>query len=464
MACLGRSGYLSKGGRPISMAMQAFDEAFSIGTIVSGKYRIERVLGRGGMGMVVAAWHLDLDQRVALKFILADVARRPTLVERFMREARAARRLRGEHVAKVVDVAKLETGLPYIVMELLDGRDLRSVLAEGGALPAPLAVDYVLQAIDAVAEAHRCGIVHRDLKPANLFLASRPEGDEVIKLLDFGISKTKDVLEASGDDEAITGTSAFLGSPAYASPEQCRTPRDVDARTDIWALGAILYELLTGGRVFSAPSQAEMVAAVLMDEPLPVRASAPHVAPGLEAAVFRCLRKNREERFASVAALAVAIAPFGTGQWNRCVERAVRLLGQPPPAAPFPAMAAANVSSAVTTGGAGPRPAAVAFAISAGVVVAISLAVGAALIFGRGAPAPTIPSAEPRASATSVARDMPFPHPNPPPEGEGAGNELSPKGAGNESVAPAKEAAPKERHAPRPRSRDPNHDVLGPRQ
>ena len=454
--------------RDRQMVMHAELDPFPAGTVLSGKYRVERVLGRGGMGMVVSARHLDLGQRVALKFILAEVARHPTLVDRFMHEARAASKLRSEHVARVIDVAKLDSGLPYMVMEFLEGRDLKALLVEGGALPVPLAVDYVLQAIDAVAEAHRFGIVHRDLKPANLFLATRDEGDRIIKLLDFGISKTQGTLDESGDRVGLTSTSSFLGSPAYVSPEQCRSPRDVDARTDIWSLGAILYELLTGSRPFQADSEGEMIAAVLLREPIPFGASvtqpqgnharASHVPAGLEAAVLRCLRKAREERFVNVAALAVAIAPFGTGQWNRCVERAVRLLGLPTPEAP-PALAISN------SGTAGPKkrsPVAL-IAIALASVIAISFIATIALLFSRHRTAslqatpplspsesgissepPSAPSApaRPAAGDTSALPPLVNKPPEPPPS------------------ATAKEApasAPKP--ASRPHSRDPKSDT-----
>ncbi|WP_394835078.1 serine/threonine protein kinase [Pendulispora rubella] len=312
--------------RRVSFAGVAL-ESLKPGIVLMQKYRIESILGRGGMGVVVAALNLAIDQRVALKFLTSESQRSPSSVERFTREARAAGKLRSEHVAKVIDVGRVDFGSPYIVMELLEGNDLKQLIADDGPLPVPRAVDYLLQAIDAVAEAHKHGIVHRDLKPANLFLTKRESGEPIIKLLDFGISKFQDVTD-DPDRPGITVTSAFLGSPAYASPEQCRSPKYVDARSDIWSLGAVLYELLTGRRPFRGGSEAEVFAAVLEHDPAPMRSLRPEIPSALEAVVSRCLRKKPEERFPSVADLAVALTPLGTGQWTSCAERAVSLLGQ----------------------------------------------------------------------------------------------------------------------------------------
>src|SRR5262249_17959342 len=183
---------------------------------------VDRILGVGGMGVVVAATHLQLGQPVALKFMLAEALAQPEAAERFLREARAAVRLRSQHVARILDVGTLETGAPYIVMELLEGMDLAQLL-ERRPLPPQAAVDYVLQACEAIAEAHANGIVHRDLKPANLFLARTPTGAPLVKVLDFGIAKAHDPQLAS-----VTQTSAVFGSPAYMSPEQLRSAKNVD--------------------------------------------------------------------------------------------------------------------------------------------------------------------------------------------------------------------------------------------
>ena len=230
------------------------------GDILAGKYRVEKVLGVGGMGVVVAAMHLELDKRVALKFLLKSAAENPAVVARFAREARAAAKIQSQHVARVSDVGTLENGIPYIVMEHLEGCDLSDVLTRQGPLPPGAAVDYVLQACEAIAEAHAAGFIHRDLKPSNLFLARQADGAEIVKVLDFGISKAVLVDSeppTSVRQGALTGTTEIFGSPMYMSPEQLKASRDVDARADIWALGIILYELCTGTSPFDRPTIAE---------------------------------------------------------------------------------------------------------------------------------------------------------------------------------------------------------------
>jgi eukaryotic-like serine/threonine-protein kinase len=203
------------------------------GDILAGKYRVERVLGIGGMGVVVAAHHLQLDEKVALKFLLPEALGNSEAVARFAREARAAVKIKSEHVARVIDVGTLPNGAPYMVMEYLDGGDLAAWLQERGPLPIEQAVEFVLQACVAVADAHALGIIHRDLKPANLFCVRRSDGQLSIKVLDFGISKMTP-FGGSGPS-AMTHTSALMGSPLYMSPEQMRSAKDTNPRTDIWA-------------------------------------------------------------------------------------------------------------------------------------------------------------------------------------------------------------------------------------
>jgi serine/threonine-protein kinase len=216
------------------------DARAQIGRVLLGKYRIEHVLGHGGMGMVLGARHLELGELFALKLLLPHALADEDLKHRFAREARAAARLKGEHAARVHDIGRLEDGAPYMVMEYLEGTDLRALLRARGPLPAAEAVDYMLQACHAIREAHALGIVHRDLKPANLFLARRPDGSACMKVLDFGISK--ELGSVAGD---LTKTGELLGSPLYMSPEQMVRRRDVDGRSDVWALGVVLYELTT---------------------------------------------------------------------------------------------------------------------------------------------------------------------------------------------------------------------------
>ncbi len=277
------------------------------GETLAGKYCVTRVIAEGGMGIVVAARHLKLDQEVALKFMLPDLMRSPEAAGRFLREARAAVRLQSEHVARIIDIAELETGLPYIVMELLDGSDLAAVIYASAPLSVDDAVDYVLQACEAIAEAHALGIVHRDLKPENLFVSRRRDGTAWIKVLDFGISKVIPGLEARQDGARVT-TRESMGSPTYMSPEQMRCTRDVDGRADIWSLGIILYELLTGRQPFTGRSIAEICIKVTQD-PLPPMGRA-NLPEGLAEVVEKCLAKEADDRYATVAELVRALAPF----------------------------------------------------------------------------------------------------------------------------------------------------------
>jgi serine/threonine-protein kinase len=317
------------------------------GSIIAGKYRVERVLGQGGMGVVVAAHHLELDERFAMKFLLPESAGHGEVVARFVREGRAAVKIRSEHVARIFDVGKLENGLPYMAMEYLEGTDLSGLVAERGALPVPTAVDYVLQACEAVAEAHALGMVHRDLKPANLFLVHRVDGSPCIKVLDFGISKIAPTSTTGA--AAMTRTSAMMGSPLYMSPEQMASARDVDARADIWALGVILYELVSGQPPFAGDTLPQVCAMILQSEPAPLSRALPQAPAGFEAVVQRCLAKSPNARFANIAELAASLVPFGTAQARTSADRITRVLsgrGQPPPSrASIPDSAVGSVSA-----------------------------------------------------------------------------------------------------------------------
>jgi serine/threonine-protein kinase len=317
-----------------------------VGQVLAGKYRVERMLGAGGMGVVVAATHLELGQRVAMKFLLAEGMGSPEIAARFMREARAAARIRGEHVARVIDVGRLESGSPYIVMEYLEGLDLEQ-LVKKQVVSIEEAVDYLIQACDAMAEAHRLGIIHRDLKPANLFLAHGVDGQGVVKVLDFGISKSS--LDAAAG--SLTSTSALVGSPLYMSPEQMRSSRNVDHRTDIWSLGAVLFELLARRPPYEGETVGELMARVLTD-PLPsIRSFRADIPVGLEAVIARCLEKNPDARFANVAELSQALTPFAPQHSVMAVERVHRILGsvRPPPtsSAPPPSISSLPPPSAV---------------------------------------------------------------------------------------------------------------------
>jgi serine/threonine-protein kinase len=285
----------------------------AVGEVIAQKYRVESVVGAGGMGVVVAARHLQLGQVVAIKLLTLppDEDRRDEAIARFLNEAQAAAKLQGDHVVRIYDVGQLENGLPFMVMELLAGTDLGSVLDERGALPEREAVDLVLQACAGVAEAHRMGIVHRDLKPSNLFVTTRSDGLPLLKVLDFGISKQLTDPHSGEAAPTFTNTRTLMGSPNYMSPEQIRDARRVDGRTDVWALGIILQELVTDAPVFRGESFPGICAAIVADPPMPVRTMAPDVSPTLEAVIARCLEKDPQRRFQSIAELVSALASLG---------------------------------------------------------------------------------------------------------------------------------------------------------
>jgi serine/threonine-protein kinase len=273
--------------------------------VIAGRWRVERTLASGGMGVVVAAEDLTTGAPVAIKFLLRREQRDPGALARFVREAQALVRVECEHVVRVLDVGNLPGGQPFIVMERLAGEDLAARLARVGPGRVEEAVDAVLQACVAVATAHARGVVHRDLKPANLFATTRADGSTVIKVLDFGISK----VEADDPaDPTLTRADTVLGSVCYMSPEQMLSGRDVDGRTDVWSLGVILYELLTGERPFEGETIAEICARASLARHRPVRELRPEVPAALAAVVDRCLQKSRDERYASVGELAAALA------------------------------------------------------------------------------------------------------------------------------------------------------------
>ncbi|HEY0468316.1 MAG TPA: serine/threonine-protein kinase [Polyangiaceae bacterium] len=383
------------------------------GQILGGKYRVDRVLGAGGMGMVVAATHRQLDERIAIKFLLPEALRNPEAVARFGREAKAAVKIRGEHVARVIDVGTFENGAPYMVMEHLDGRDLSALIEEHGALAPSDAVDAVLQACEALAEAHALGIVHRDLKPANLFMVRRPDGTPCVKVLDFGISK----LTAAGADHSMTKTSAVMGSPLYMSPEQMTASRQVDARTDIWAMGVVLYELLTGRVPFSAETLPEICGLILTAAPPAIRDYSPAVPDALQAVVRRCLEKDRERRFANVSELAQALSPFGSRATSRSVERIARILGAPhtldalPPSGPVPAKFGPSTQS--NWGQTKPSRSSAMPVLAAVAGVVVLLGAGAAFLLLRSKTEQVSPALA-GSSLPVLAEAIPIPAPAPP--------------------------------------------------
>lgn len=277
----------------------------NVGDVLLGKYVVERIIGAGGMGVVVAVRHRDLGELHAMKFMLPAALANEQAVERFVREARSAAKLKSPHVAKVHDVGRLPNGSPYMVMDYLDGNDLEAEI-ETKPLSVVEAASYIMQACDAIAEAHDAGIVHRDLKPANLFLEKRSSGARSIKVLDFGISKSLNPDEAAG---SMTQTTAIMGSPYYMSPEQMRSSKNVDHRTDIWALGVILYQLTTQRVPFPGDTITEVCSGVLADDPPSLQSlfGIPHEFDNI---VRRCLQKQPGHRFGNARELAAALAPI----------------------------------------------------------------------------------------------------------------------------------------------------------
>lgn len=300
---------------------------FDVGDVILGKYKVTRVLGRGGMGVVVAARNLRLDELVAVKFLHTAGRESEASAERFVREARTATRLKSRHVVRVFDVDRDEGGTPFIVMEYLTGQDLAAEIRQDGPLPVEKAVDLLLQACEAIAEAHNLGFVHRDLKPANLFVTTGEDGMPCIKVLDFGIAKSLSAAEAS-----VTASQAVVGSPLYMSPEQLAASKNVDARSDVWSLGVILYEMLTGATPFPGESIATVGAAVFGGLYTRLSVARPDVPAELDEAVADALTRDLEKRLPSVRELAARIAPFGSNAARVSLERIERIAARAAPA------------------------------------------------------------------------------------------------------------------------------------
>ena len=393
-------------------------ESVKTGDVLGGKFRVERVLGEGGMGVVVAARNVHLDQRVAIKLLRSAALGQHDLHERFAREARAATRLKNEHVARVLDVGVLDDGAPYIVMEHLEGSDLAVLLRQRKRLSVAEAVDYVLQACEAVAEAHGAGIIHRDLKPGNLFVTTGSDGLPLVKLLDFGISK---VVRGAGGTQgsALTSTTELLGSPLYMSPEQLQSTRDVGVGTDIWGLGVILYELVAGTPPFAAESMPQLCTQIMIMPHTSLATAAPDVDAGLCTVVDRCLEKNVANRFADVAELAFALAAFTPdgGRRSASIRRIARAEVVSDPAR-FPDTVAASMSWGHTLRSRSRRNVVFATAVGlAGLALGVTAVVARGTLASRraGAPVPAVVTAS-VASATAET-SLVVPPPLPPTSG-----------------------------------------------
>ena len=289
------------------------------GEILAGKYRVEAVIGVGGMGRVVKANHLYLQQPVAIKILLPQMVESQSTVARFLREAQSTVKLRSEHIARVIDVGTMTDNTPFIVMEFLEGFDLNQILRHHGPQMAQPVVDLILQACEGLAEAHSVGIIHRDIKPSNFFITRRPDGSNLLKILDFGISKTPAELTD------LTGTQTVVGTPTYMAPEQMRTARSTDPRSDIWSMGVVMYQMLAGRPPFEAETYAELVMKVGMEPPAPLHVALP---PGLDTIVLRCLEKDPKHRIQTVGELARMIAPYASDPMSaqQSAERSTRIL------------------------------------------------------------------------------------------------------------------------------------------
>jgi serine/threonine-protein kinase len=349
--------------------------------VLLGRYDIEAQLGIGGCSIVLRARDRLLDQTVAIKILRTDVGFALDMEARLMREARAIAQLSSEHVVRILDVGALDSGAPFLIMELLRGTDLDGVLKRQRLLPPGLAVDYILQACDAFAEAHARGIVHRDIKPSNLFVVSRSDGAKIVKVLDFGISKST----FPDGDLSLTQTASVLGTPAYMAPEQMRSARFADERSDVWALGTVLYQLVEGRQPLHGETFADLVVAAttLPHDPMTM---APQLAP----VIARCLAKSPRDRYANMAELAAALEGFTTGEIGRaCVARSARVLGIAP-LIPLP-IATSNLAAATPA----PRVLPWRIAIIAAMVAAIAIPV--TVLIARGHEPDTGPSDQPAA-------------------------------------------------------------------
>ena len=288
--------------------MQSDTVRFPEGSVLGGRFVVERTLGRGGMGVVLATHDMALDRRVALKLLLPEALVHPEAVQRFTREARSLAKLRNTHVARVLDVGTAQRRLAFHGHGAARGGGPRPSASSATALsPRAMPCDSVRQACEALAEAHKEQIVHRDIKPANLFLAREAMGGLSVKIVDFGISKS-----TSRADHSLTTTKVMVGSPVYMSPEQVKAPKTVDTRSDIWSLGVVLYELLTGKTPFDGETLGEVFGAIL-ENPIPsAQKQDSRIPSGLDSVIRRCLARNRTQRFQTVQELSAALAPYGT--------------------------------------------------------------------------------------------------------------------------------------------------------
>ncbi|MDB4930676.1 MAG: putative serine/threonine-protein kinase pknB [Myxococcaceae bacterium] len=395
------------------------------GDILGGKYRLGRLLGEGGMGQVFEAVNQNTDRRVAIKTLHAQWTREPSVVQRFLREARAATKI---HHPNVVDVLDLDTDpatqTPYIVQEFLSGESLEDLLdaRPGKHLPVDEALRFLVPVMGALVAAHELGIVHRDLKPANLFASRDRSGAVTPKVIDFGIAK---LMESHNDSLKQTQTGSLIGTPRYMSPEQAAGASDIDARTDVWSLGVVFYEMLTGALPYDAPNHNVLVAKLQYEPPVPIVTHDSGLPPDVVAIIDRALQKKPADRFPTMQAMldaAVACDAWAGSAVPGSQPRVSSLPSPPPPpapssATPAPVDAAAPLVTDAPLGAAAPtlvswsgRAPAAPRRRGAMVVVAavVALAVAASLAFFH-----TPRSARPVAAALTLRSPSP-PSPEPP--------------------------------------------------
>src|SRR5258708_4755943 len=261
------------------MEPQPASDVGRTGVVVAGKFRLDTIIGRGGMGSVWSATHLGLGNQIAIKLVSREFVRSPEALRRFDAEAKAAARLQSRHVVQVYDNGTLEDGTPYIAMELLSGENLQQRIERAGPLPLAETVSILTQCCKALGRAHSLGIVHRDIKPENIFLTQSPDDEAyVVKVLDFGVAK----LALSDGDQSTTKTGTVLGTPLYMSPEQARGLRGIDQRTDLYSLGLVAYTMLTGQMAFYSESFGDILLKICT-EPLPSIRALANVPEGIDA-------------------------------------------------------------------------------------------------------------------------------------------------------------------------------------
>ncbi|MFO0552602.1 MAG: serine/threonine-protein kinase [Polyangiaceae bacterium] len=299
------------------------------GMVIGGKFRVEKLLAAGGMGAVLRAHHEILDKPVAIKLIRPELATRRDIAQRFLREARAAAKITSDYVARVTDVDLLDEKTPFMVMEFLEGQDLNALMEKRGRLPIALAVDLTLQGLLGLEAAHAKGVVHRDLKPSNLFLEERSDGSRRVKLLDFGISKVLDADDTALKAGATTSAGQMLGTPRYMSPEQVASAKNVDHRTDLWAMGLILYEMLTAVYPFEGSSSGQILANILTTQVQPLRELRPDVPEDLSEVLEKCLAKDRDARFPDARNMMFALAPFASKRMQALLHEHDEIAGDP---------------------------------------------------------------------------------------------------------------------------------------